>query len=262
MSEAIQYTCILVDQRDRVGWITLNRPKALNALNDVLMDELGRALLAFDADEGIGAIVITGSEKAFAAGADIAAMKDWTYMDVFKGEFITRNWDTIKRVRKPIIAAVSGYALGGGCELAMMCDFIIAADNARFGQPEIKLGIIPGAGGTQRLPRAVGKAKAMDLVLTGRLMDAAEAELCGLLARVVPGDKVLAESAEAAAAIAGFSGPAVMIAKEAVNRALESPLNEGLLFERRLFHSLFATADQKEGMNAFLEKRPARFANE
>ncbi|MFN8735381.1 MAG: enoyl-CoA hydratase-related protein, partial [Betaproteobacteria bacterium] len=164
MSEAIQYTCILVDQRDRVGWITLNRPKALNALNDVLMDELGRALLAFDADEGIGAIVITGSEKAFAAGADIAAMKDWTYMDVFKGEFITRNWDTIKRVRKPIIAAVSGYALGGGCELAMMCDFIIAADNARFGQPEIKLGIIPGAGGTQRLPRAVGKAKAMDLV--------------------------------------------------------------------------------------------------
>jgi enoyl-CoA hydratase len=262
MREAIQYTCILVDQRDRVGWITLNRPKALNALNDVLMDELGRALLAFDADEGIGAIVITGSEKAFAAGADIAAMKDWTYMDVFKGEFITRNWDTIKRVRKPIIAAVSGYALGGGCELAMMCDFIIAADNARFGQPEIKLGIIPGAGGTQRLPRAVGKAKAMDLVLTGRLMDAAEAERCGLVARVVPGDKLLAESAEAAAAIAGFSGPAVMIAKEAVNRALESPLNEGLLFERRLFHSLFATADQKEGMNAFLEKRPARFANE
>lgn len=262
MSEAIQYTCILVDQRDRVGWITLNRPKALNALNDVLMDELGRALLAFDADESIGAIVITGSEKAFAAGADIAAMKDWTYMDVFKGEFITRNWDTIKRVRKPIIAAVSGYALGGGCELAMMCDFIIAADNARFGQPEIKLGIIPGAGGTQRLPRAVGKAKAMDLVLTGRLMDAAEAERCGLVARVVPGDKLLAESAEAAAAIAGFSGPAVMIAKEAVNRALESPLNEGLLFERRLFHSLFATADQKEGMNAFLEKRPARFANE
>jgi enoyl-CoA hydratase len=189
-------------------------------------------------------------------------MKDWTYMDVFKGEFITRNWDTIKRVRKPIIAAVSGYALGGGCELAMMCDFIIAADNARFGQPEIKLGIIPGAGGTQRLPRAVGKAKAMDLVLTGRLMDAAEAERCGLVARVVPGDKLLAESAEAAAAIAGFSGPAVMIAKEAVNRALESPLNEGLLFERRLFHSLFATADQKEGMNAFLEKRPARFANE
>ncbi|MCA3224438.1 MAG: enoyl-CoA hydratase [Burkholderiales bacterium] len=262
MSEAIQYTCILVDQRDRVGWITLNRPKALNALNDVLMDELGRALLAFDADEGIGAIVITGSEKAFAAGADIAAMKDWTYMDVFKGEFITRNWDTIKRVRKPIIAAVSGYALGGGCELAMMCDFIIAADNARFGQPEIKLGIIPGAGGTQRLPRAVGKAKAMDLVLTGRLMDAAEAERCGLVARVVPGDNLLAESAEAAAAIAGFSGPAVMIAKEAVNRASESPLNEGLLFERRLFHSLFATADQKEGMNAFLEKRPARFANE
>jgi enoyl-CoA hydratase len=262
MREAIQYTGILVDQRDRVGWITLNRPKALNALNDVLMDELGRALLAFDADEGIGAIVITGSEKAFAAGADIAAMKDWTYMDVFKGEFITRNWDTIKRVRKPIIAAVSGYALGGGCELAMMCDFIIAADNARFGQPEIKLGIIPGAGGTQRLPRAVGKAKAMDLVLTGRLMDAAEAERCGLVARVVPGDKLLAESAEAAAAIAGFSGPAVMIAKEAVNRALESPLNEGLLFERRLFHSLFATADQKEGMNAFLEKRPARFANE
>ena len=262
MSEGIQYTCILVDQRDRVGWITLNRPKALNALNDALMEELGQALLAFDADEGVGAIVITGSEKAFAAGADIAAMKDWTYMDVFKGEFITRNWDTIKRVRKPVIAAVSGYALGGGCELAMMCDFIIAADNARFGQPEIKLGIIPGAGGTQRLPRAVGKAKAMDLVLTGRLMDAAEAERCGLVARVVPGDKLLAESAEAAAAIAGFSGPAVMMAKEAVNRALESPLNEGLLFERRLFHSLCATADQKEGMNAFLAKRPARFVNE
>jgi enoyl-CoA hydratase len=258
----MDYTNILVERRERVGLITLNRPKALNALNDALMDELGAALLAFDADQEIGAMVITGSEKAFAAGADIAAMKDWSYMDVFKSEYITRNWEALKRVRKPVIAAVSGYALGGGCELAMMCDFIIAAENARFGQPEIKLGIIPGAGGTQRLPRAVGKAKAMDLALTGRLMDAAEAERCGLVARVVPNDKLLAEALEAATIIASFSTPAVMMAKEAVNRSFESSLNEGLLFERRMFHSLFATTDQKEGMNAFLEKRQARFVNE
>jgi enoyl-CoA hydratase len=256
------YTHILVETRERVGLVTLNRPKALNALNDGLMDELGRALLAFDADPDIGAMVVTGSDKAFAAGADIAAMKDWTYMDVFKGEFITRNWETLKRVRKPVIAAVAGYALGGGCELAMMCDFIIASDSAKFGQPEIKLGIIPGAGGTQRLPRAVGKGKAMDLALTGRLMDAAEAERCGLVARVVPNERLLAEALEAATVIAGFSAPAVMMAKEAVNRSFEVSLNEGLLFERRLFHSLFATADQKEGMAAFLGKRPARFSHE
>ncbi len=258
----MDYTNILVEKRDRVGLITLNRPKALNALSDALMDELGAALLALDADENVGAMVITGSEKAFAAGADIAAMKDWSYMDVFKSEYITRNWEALKRVRKPVIAAVSGYALGGGCELAMMCDFIIAAESAKFGQPEIKLGIIPGAGGTQRLPRAIGKAKAMDLALTGRLMDAAEAERCGLVSRVVPNDKLLDEALEAATIIASFSTPAVMMAKEAVNRSFESSLSEGLLFERRMFHSLFATADQKEGMNAFLEKRPARFANE
>jgi enoyl-CoA hydratase len=247
--------------RGRVGLVTLNRPKALNALNDELMNELGEALLAFDADDGIGAMVLTGSEKAFAAGADIGAMKDWTYMDVFKSEYITRNWETIKRVRKPVIAAVSGYALGGGCELAMMCDIIIAAESARFGQPEIKLGIIPGAGGTQRLPRAVGKAKAMELALTGRLMDAHEAERAGLVSRVVPSDKFLDEAIAAATVIASFSLPSVLMAKEAINRAYELPLAEGLLFERRLFHSLFATEDQKEGMSAFAEKRSANFTH-
>ncbi len=252
---------IVVQTRDRVGLITLNRPKALNALNDALMDELGAALRAFDADDGIGAIVITGSEKAFAAGADIAAMKDWSYMDVFKSDYITRNWEELKRCRKPVIAAVAGYALGGGCELAMMCDIVIAADNARFGQPEIKLGIIPGAGGTQRLPRAVGKAKAMDLVLTGRMMDAQEAERAGLVSRVVAADRLLEEALAAGAAIAQFSLPAVLMAKEAVQRAYEAPLAEGLLFERRLFHSLFATADQKEGMSAFAEKRSPRFTH-
>ena len=255
----MSHTHIVVETRGRVGLVTLNRPKALNALNDELMDELGAALLAFDADDGVGAIVVTGSEKAFAAGADIGAMRDWSYMDVFKSEYITRNWETIKRVRKPVIAAVAGYALGGGCELAMMCDFIIAADNARFGQPEIKLGIIPGAGGTQRLPRAVGKAKAMDLALTGRLMDAQEAERAGLVARVVPTDKLLEEAIGAATVIAAFSLPSVLMAKEAINRAYELPLSEGLLFERRLFHSLFATEDQKEGMAAFVQKRSARF---
>ncbi len=253
------YENILVETRGRVGLVTLNRPKALNALNDALMDELGNALAAFDADEGIGAMVVTGSDKAFAAGADIGAMKDRGYMDVYKGEYITRNWERMKSIRKPIIAAVAGYALGGGCELAMMCDMLFAADTARFGQPEIKLGIIPGAGGTQRLPRAVGKAKAMDLVLTGRMMDAAEAERAGLVSRVVAADKLLEEALAAAERIAEFSLPSVMMAKEAVDRAYESPLAEGMLFERRLFHSLFATEDQKEGMAAFVEKRKPKF---
>ena len=255
----MSYENILVETRGRVGLVTLNRPKALNALNDKLMDELGDALLAFDGDEAIGAMVVTGSEKAFAAGADIGAMSTWSYMDVFKAEYISRNWETIKRVRKPVIAAVSGYALGGGCELVMMCDIVIAAETARFGQPEIKLGIIPGAGGTQRLPRAVGKAKAMDLVLSARMMDAREAESAGLVSRVVAADKVVEEAIATANAIASFSLPAVMMAKEAVNRAYEVPLSEGMLFERRLFHSLFATEDQKEGMAAFVEKRAPRF---
>jgi Enoyl-CoA hydratase/carnithine racemase len=250
---------VLVETRGRVGLLTLNRPKALNALNDQLMDELGAALLKFDADDEIGAIVITGNEKAFAAGADIGAMKDWSYMDVYRTDYITRNWETLKRVRKPVIAAVAGYALGGGCELAMMCDIIIAADSARFGQPEIKLGVIPGAGGTQRLPRAVGKAKAMDLVLTARMMDAVEAERAGLVSRVVPAERLLDEALEAATVIASMSLPAVMMAKECVNRAYESSLAEGVLFERRVFHSLFATEDQKEGMRAFVEKRKPQF---
>ena len=250
---------VLAETRGRVGLLTLNRPKALNALNDTLMDQLGAALLAFDADDGIGAIVITGSEKAFAAGADIGAMKDWSYMDVYGSEYITRNWETLKRVRKPVIAAVAGYALGGGCELAMMCDIIIAADTAKFGQPEIKLGVIPGAGGTQRLPRAVGKAKAMDMVLTSRMMAAEEAERAGLVSRVVPAGKMLDEAIEAATVIASMSLPSAMMAKECVNRAYEGTLAEGILFERRLFHSLFATEDQKEGMAAFVEKRAPSF---
>jgi len=253
------YENIIVETRGRVGLITLNRPKALNALNDALMDELGGALGRFDADEGIGAIVITGSEKAFAAGADIGAMKDWSYMDVYKSEYITRNWERLRSVRKPVIAAVAGFALGGGCELAMMSDFIIAADTARFGQPEIKIGVIPGAGGTQRLPRAVGKSKAMDLILTGRMLDAGEAERAGLVSRVVPAAKLLEDALAAAAQIAEYSLPSVMAAKEAINRAFESPLTEGILFERRQFHSLFATEDQKEGMAAFVEKRKPNF---
>ncbi|HEX4798639.1 MAG TPA: enoyl-CoA hydratase [Burkholderiales bacterium] len=253
------YENIIVETRGRVGLVTLNRPKVLNALNDALMNELSEALAKFDADEGIGAIVISGGDKAFAAGADIGAMKDRGYRDVYMGEFVTRNWERMKSVRKPVIAAVAGYALGGGCELAMMCDIIIAADSARFGQPEIKLGIIPGAGGTQRLPRAVGKAKAMDLVLTGRMMDAAEAERAGLVSRVVPADRLLEEALAAAAQIAEFSLPSVMMAKESVNRAFESPLAEGMLFERRLFHALFSTEDQKEGMAAFVEKRKPKF---
>ncbi len=257
----MNYEHILAESRDRVGLVRLNRPQALNALNDKLMDELGAALLAFDADDGIGAIVITGSDKAFAAGADIGAMSTWSYMDVFKSDYITRNWETLKRIRKPVIAAVSGFALGGGCELAMMCDIIIASDSAKFGQPEIKLGIIPGAGGSQRLPRAVGKAKAMDLVLSARMMDAAEAERAGLVSRVVPAQNLLDEALKLGATIASFSLPAVLMAKEAINRAYELPLAEGILFERRLFHSLFATADQKEGMAAFVEKRSPRFGH-
>ena len=249
-------------EADKVGIITLNRPKQLNALNDQLMTELGNALQAFDADAGIHCMVITGSEKAFAAGADIGAMASYSFADVYKGDFITRNWEKIRAVRKPVIAAVSGFALGGGCELAMMCDFIIAADNARFGQPEIKLGVIPGAGGTQRLPRAVGKAKAMDLALTGRMMDAAEAERSGLVSRVVPLDKLMDEALGAALMISEFSQLAVMAAKESVNRAFEGSLNDGIMFERRMFHALFATADQKEGMDAFVNKRKAVFTHQ
>ena len=255
----MSYENILVETRGRVGLVTLNRPKALNALNDALMDELGTVLAQFDADENIGCIVITGSERAFAAGADIGAMKDWSYMDVYKSEYITRNWERIRTVRKPVIAAVAGFALGGGCELSMMCDFTIAADTAKFGQPEIKLGVIPGAGGTQRLPRAVSNSKAMDMVLTARMMDAAEAERAGLVSRVVPADKLLDEALAAANQFCEFSLPVVMAAKEAVNRAYESTLNEGVLFERRMFHSLFATEDQKEGMAAFVEKRKPKF---
>ena len=255
----MSYENILVETRGRVGLVRLNRPQALNALNDALMNELGDALAKLDADEGIGAIVLTGSDKTFAAGADIGAMKDWGYVDVYKSEYITRNWERLKSIRKPVIAAVAGYALGGGCELAMMCDIIIAADSARFGQPEIKHGVIPGAGGTQRLPRAVGKAKAMDLILTGRMMDAQEAERAGLVSRVVAADRLLEEALATAAQIAEFSLPSVMMAKEAVNRAYEAPLGEGVLFERRLFHSLFATEDQKEGMAAFVEKRKPKF---
>ena len=257
----MSYENIVVEVKERVGLITLSRPKFLNVLNDALMDELGDALLKFDGDEAIGCIVITGGDKAFAAGADIGAMAEWSYMDVYKSDYITRNWEALRRVRKPVIAAVAGYALGGGCELAMMCDIVIAAADAKFGQPEIKLGIIPGAGGTQRLPRAVGKAKAMDMCLTTRMMDAAEAERAGLVSRVVPAAKMLEEALAAATKIASFSQPVTMMIKEAVNRAYEVPLAEGILFERRTFHATFATRDQKEGMAAFASKRPARFSN-
>jgi enoyl-CoA hydratase len=248
-------------EAEKVGIITLNRPKQLNALNGQLMDELGAALKAFDADAKIGCTIITGSEKAFAAGADIGAMAQYSFADAYGGDYITRNWETIRSIRKPVIAAVSGFALGGGCELAMMCDFIIAADNAKFGQPEIKLGVIPGAGGTQRLPRAVGKSKAMDMALTGRMMDAAEAERAGLVSRVVPFDKLADEALGAALIISDFSQLAVMAAKESVNRAFESGLSDGVMFERRLFHALFATNDQKEGMDAFVNKRKAVFTH-
>jgi enoyl-CoA hydratase len=255
------YESIIVQLHGKVGLITLSRPKALNALNDALVDEIGAAIDGFEADENVGAIVITGSEKAFAAGADIQAMKSMSYMDAYKSNFITRNWERIRTCRKPVIAAVSGFALGGGCELAMMCDFIIAADNAQFGQPEVKLGVLPGAGGTQRLPRAVGKAKAMDMCLTGRMMSAQEAESAGLVARIVAPDKLLEEALGAASAIAGYSLPVVMMIKESLNRAFESSLSEGLLFERRTFHAAFATEDQKEGMAAFAEKRKPSFKN-
>jgi enoyl-CoA hydratase len=257
----MDYQNIIVETRGKVGLITLNRPKALNALNDALVDELGVALNGFEADENIGCVVITGSEKAFAAGADIGAMAKYSFADAYKGDYITRNWEAIRSIRKPVIAAVSGFALGGGCELAMMCDFIIAADNAKFGQPEIKLGVIPGAGGTQRLPRAVGKSKAMDMALTGRMMDATEAERAGLVSRVVPFDKLMDEALGAALIIADFSQIAVMAAKESVNRAFEGTLADGVMFERRLFHALFATQDQKEGMAAFAEKRKPAFTN-
>ena len=255
----MNYENIRVETRGPVALVTLNRPKAFNALSNDLMDELTQALDAIEADEAIRAIVLTGGEKVFAAGADIKGMKDYSYMDAYKGNFITRNWERVSRCRKPVIAAVAGYALGGGCELAMMCDFILAADTAKFGQPEIKLGTLPGAGGTQRLPRAVGKAKAMDLCLTGRMMDAAEAEKSGLVARVIPADQLLDETLKAAQTIAAYSLPVVMMIKESVNRAFESSLNEGLLFERRVFHAAFAVEDQKEGMAAFVEKRKPVF---
>src|SRR5882762_9922414 len=245
---------IKVERKGRVGLITLDRPRQLNALSPQLMQELGKALLDFDADAGIGAIVITGSDKAFAAGADIAAMKDFSYMDAFLGDYATA-WEHWRKVRKPVIAAVAGYALGGGNELAMQCDIIIAADNARFGQPEINLGVMPGFGGTQRLPRFTSKAKAMDLCLTARMMDATEAERAGLVSRVVPLDKLMEETLAAAIVICGFSQIATMAAKESVNRAFEGSLSDGVMFERRMFHALFATADQKEGMDAFVNKR-------
>lgn len=257
----MHYENIITEIRGKVGLITLNRPKALNALNDALIDEIDMALTGFEADESIGCIIITGSEKAFAAGADIGIMRDFGYMDVYKGNYISTNWDRIVRCRKPMIAAVAGYALGGGCELAMMCDFILAADNAQFGQPEIKLGILPGAGGTQRLPRAIGKAKAMELCLTGRTMDAAEAERAGLVARVVPAEKLIEEALACAEKIANHSLPVTMMIKESINRAYESALQEGLLFERRSFHATFAMEDQKEGMAAFIEKRKPVFKN-
>ncbi|MDO8933866.1 MAG: enoyl-CoA hydratase [Rhodocyclaceae bacterium] len=257
----MSYENILVASHGKVGLITLNRPKALNALNDALVDEVGGALSIFEADDNIGCIVITGSEKAFAAGADIGTIKDFSCMDAYLGDYITRNWESVAKCRKPVIAAVAGFALGGGCELAMMCDMIYAADTAKFGQPEVKIGILPGAGGTQRLPRAVGKAKAMDMCLTARFMDAAEAERSGLVARIFPADKLLEETLAAAATIAGYSLPVLMMIKESVNRAHESSLAEGILFERRAFHAAFALADQKEGMAAFVEKRKPDFKN-
>lgn len=251
---------IIVETRGRVGVITLNRPQSLNALNAKLMAELSAAIDAFEADASVGCVVITGSEKAFAAGADIKEMAGKSFLDVFYGDFCA-DWHRVAHARKPTVAAVAGYALGGGCELAMLCDIIIAADNAKFGQPEIKLGVIPGIGGTQRLTHAIGKAKAMDLILTGRMMDAAEAERSGLVARVVPLASLMDEAMKAAETIAGMSLPSVMVAKEAVNRAFETSLAEGIAYERRVFHSLFATQDQKEGMAAFVDKRPPKFTH-
>jgi cyclohex-1-ene-1-carboxyl-CoA hydratase len=254
-------TSIITATDGRVGIITLNRPQQLNALNDALMDALGAALLAFDADDGIGAIVVTGGAKAFAAGADIAAMADWTYMDVTLGDFITRNWETIRRVRKPVIAAVAGFAMGGGCELALSCDIVIAAESAKFALPEIKLAMMPGAGGTQRLPRAIGKAKAMDMCLSARMLSAAEADRYGLVSRVVPDDQLQASALALATTIAGYSTPALMAIKESVNRAYESSLAEGIGFERRQLHARFASDDAHEGMHAFLDKRKPAFTH-
>ena len=256
----MSYENIIVETRGKVGFVRLNRPQALNALNAALLGELGAAVDAFEADPDIGCIVITGSDKAFAAGADIKEMATKSFMDAFMND-LAADWDRVARARKPVVAAVAGFALGGGCELAMHCDIIIAADNAKFGQPEIKLGVIPGIGGTQRLAHAVGKAKAMDLCLTGRMMDAAEAERAGLVSRIVPLASLMDEALKTAETIASMSLPALMLAKEAVNRAFETTLAEGIRFERRAFHSLFATADQKEGMAAFIEKRPAKFTD-
>jgi enoyl-CoA hydratase len=258
-SASTSYENILVETRGRVGLITLNRPKRMNALNDALARELALALRAFDEDPQISVLLITGNDKAFAAGADIGAMAEWSYQKVYGDDYITRDWEAMRQLRKPVLAAVAGYALGGGCELAMMCDLIIAADNAKFGQPEITIGTMPGMGGTQRLPRAVGKAKAMDWCLTGRTIDAHEAERSGLVSRVVPAERLLEEALAVAARIASFSLPVILRIKEGINRAYESSLAEGLLFERREFHASFALDDQKEGMRAFIEKRPPQF---
>ena len=256
----MNYEFLEVERKGRVGLIRLNRPKQLNALSPALMQELGGALTAFDGDDAVGAIVIIGNEKAFAAGADIAAMQGFSYMDAYLGDYVS-NWEHFRRIRKPVIAAVSGYALGGGCELAMQCDIVIAADNARFGQPEINLGVMPGFGGTQRLPRFTSKAKAMDLCLTARMMEADEAERAGLVSRIVPPAKLLDEALAVGEKIAGYSLPVVMMIKESINRAYETALAEGVLFERRVFQSQFALEDQKEGMKAFLEKRKPTFKN-
>ncbi len=256
----MSYQNIVVETQGRVGVIRLNRPQALNALNKALIAELTQAIETFDADEKIGCLLITGNDKAFAAGADIKEMADKPFIEAYLGNFVS-NWNAAAHARKPIVAAVAGFALGGGCELAMQCDVVIAADNAKFGQPEIKLGVIPGIGGTQRLARAVGKAKAMDLILTGRMMDAAEAEKSGLVARVVPAANLMDEAMKVAETIANMSLPSVLAGKEAINRAFEGGLSEGMAFERRIFHSLFATQDQKEGMKAFIEKRPPKWKN-
>jgi enoyl-CoA hydratase len=250
---------ILLAREGRVGTITLNRPAQLNALNDALMDALAQALLSLDGDPDIGAIVITGNDKAFAAGADIPVMANWSYMDVYQNGFITRNWETIRQIRKPIIAAVAGYAMGGGCELALACDILIAAESAQFALPEIKLAMLPGAGGTQRLPRAIGKAKAMDMCLSARMLNAEEADRYGLVSRVVPNDQLQGTAFKLATQIAGYSAPALMAIKESVNRAFEASLSEGILFERRELHARFASADAHEGMHAFIEKRKPVF---
>ena len=254
---------VLSEIHGKVGLIRINRPEAMNALNEAVVEGIATAVDTFEADENIGCIVLTGNDKAFAAGADISVMKnaEFDYMHAYLTDFITAKWERIRRARKPVIAAVAGYALGGGCEFAMMCDMIYAADTAKFGQPEIRIGTLPGAGGTQRLPRAIGKAKAMDMCLTGRMMDAAEAEQAGLVARIFPADQLLEETLKIAQGIAAYSLPVLMMTKEAVNRAFESSLSEGLLFERRVFHASFSLEDQKEGMNAFIDKRKPAFRN-